>query len=283
MRKIAKIETGNFMCDGGAVFGVIPKVLWQKQYPSDDKNFVNLAMRCLLIDDGERVVLIDNGIGNKQSEKFYSHYHLNGEATIEKSLNEAGYNFEDITDMVLTHLHFDHCGYSVKRTTDNNLVPVFPNANYWVSQNQWNNYLNPNIREGAVYFKENMMPIWEAGQLKIIDQNTHLMPGVELRLYDGHTPGQIIPFIKGEQRTMVYMGDLIPLMASVPLAWVSAYDTDPLKSIEEKQAFLEEAADNGYFLFFEHDINTECCTVEKTEKGILPKADYQLEQVIPLL
>ncbi|TAJ14038.1 MBL fold metallo-hydrolase [Marinilabiliaceae bacterium JC017] len=278
--KLSIIDAGNFMCDGGAVFGVVPKKMWEKQYPCDEENFCNLAMRCLLIDTGDRRILIDTGVGNKQSEKFYSYYKLNGEATLAGSLTKAGYSPGDITDVVLTHLHFDHCGGCVEWDDTQQPKLVFPHADYWVSQDQWDNYLDPNVREGAVYFPENMMPIKEANRLKVVEASGEWLPGVELRLFNGHTPGQIVPVIHYKDKTIAYMGDLIPVAASMPLPWVSAYDVNPLASMKEKETFLEEAAQNGYILFFEHDLYNQCCTVTSTEKGIRCDETFPLSTIL---
>ena len=278
--KLFKIESGNFMADGGAIFGVIPKMMWSKFYPANDINYCNLSMRCLLIDTGDRRILIDTGVGDKQSDKFFSYHHLNGDDSLSESLTKVGYNFEDITDVVLTHLHFDHCGGCVNYDDQQQPYLAFPNATYWVGKTQWENYKMPNIREGAVYFKENMMPVFEAGRLKTIDANGEWLPGIEMRIFNGHTAGQLVPVIQTTQGKLAYMGDLIPVMASIPLAWVSAYDTDPLLSIEEKREFLKEAAENNYTLFFEHDLYNECCTVEKTEKGIRMKESFTLEALV---
>ena len=281
--QLHKIETGNLMTDGGATFGVIPKVMWQKQYPADEDNYCNLCMRCLLVDTGERVVLIDTGIGNKQSEKFYSYYRLNGDATLPGSLEEAGYSPGQITDVILTHLHFDHDGGHVIKDEEGNLQLLFPNAAHWTTKAQWENYLNPNIREGSVYFPEDMMPVKEAGKLNIIETEGEYIPGIEFRIFNGHTPGMIVPVIKYKDTKIVYGADLIPLLANVPLSWVSAYDLYPLTSIEEKESLLNEAYENGYILFFEHDLYNECCTLKKTEKGIRPDKIFKLHEINKIL
>ncbi|NPA36481.1 MAG: MBL fold metallo-hydrolase [Chlorobi bacterium] len=277
--KLYKIETENLMTDGGATFGVIPKVMWQKQYPADDDNYCNLTMRSLLVDTGDRRILIDTGIGNKQSEKFYSYYRLNGDATLLGSLNEAGYSPEEITDVILTHLHFDHDGGHVIRDSEGNLKLLFSNARHWTTKAQWSNYLNPNIREGAVYFPEDMMPVKEAGKLKIIEEEGEYIPGIEFRIFNGHTPGMIVPVITYKNTKVIYGADLIPLMANIPLPWVSAYDLYPLISIEEKKKLLNEAYENGYVLFFEHDLYNECCTLIKTDKGIKPGKPFDLSEI----
>jgi len=277
--QLYKIETGNFMADGGALFGVVPKVIWEKRYPCNDQNYCNLSMRCLLIKTEGRVILIDTGVGNKQSEQFFSYQHLNGDDSLHQSFANVEVGLHEVTDVVLTHLHFDHCGGAVEKDEKGVLKATFPNAKYWAAQSQWDNYLSSNVREGSVYFKENMMPIFESGNLELIDENTELCSGIELRIFNGHTKGQVIPFIKYKNTTIVYTGDLIPVMASLPTAWVSAYDTDPITSMEEKTAFLSEAADNNYTLFFEHDLYNECCTLLKTERGIKSKESFKLEEI----
>ncbi len=277
--KLHKIETGNFMTDGGATFGVIPKALWQKEYPADSRNYCNLAMRSLLVDTGTHVVLIDSGMGNKQSEKFYSYYFLNGDATLEGSLKAAGYSPEDVTDVILTHLHFDHDGGHVIKNENGQLKLLFPNAVHYVSKAQWENYLNPNIREGSVYFPEDMIPVKEAGKLKIIEHEGEHIPGIGFRIFNGHTPGMIVPVISFNGQKIVFTADLVPLIANIPLAWVSAYDLYPLTSIEEKKKLLNEAYENGYILFFEHDLYNECCTLKMTEKGIRPDKTFELSEL----
>lgn len=267
--ELFSIPTGNFKLDGGAMFGVVPKAIWNKVYPADDHNLIPLAMRCLLIVEGDRKILIDNGIGDKQDEKFFSHYYLHGNDSLRVSLAEAGFSVEDITDMFLTHLHFDHAGGSVKRKNlGEGYELMFPNATYWISEPQWEWATHANPREKASFLKENILPIQESGQLRLFHENFELIPGVEIRLFNGHTQGQALPFIHYKGRTVVFMGDLIPTAAHIPIPYVMSYDTQPLISLTEKEDFLKEAADKKYILFFEHDIFMECCTVEPTEKGI---------------
>ncbi|MBV2247744.1 MAG: MBL fold metallo-hydrolase [Lentimicrobium sp.] len=274
------IPTGNFKLDGGAMFGVVPKSLWSKNYPSDENNLINMAMRCLLIVDEDRKILINNGIGDKQSEKFFSHYHLNGDDSLLKSLAAAGYKPEDITDMFLTHLHFDHCGGSVKYTSDGNAFEtVFPNATYWISGQQWDWAMNANRRESASFLRENIKPIEESGRLKLFDHPGELFPGIEIRFYNGHTEGQAIPFISYKGKTLVFTSDLLPTHAHLPLPWVMSYDTRPLITLDEKETFLEEAVKNGYILYFEHDLYTECCTLKQTEKGIKVDKVFKLNEI----
>jgi glyoxylase-like metal-dependent hydrolase (beta-lactamase superfamily II) len=267
-----KIETGNFKLDGGAMFGVVPKTLWQKAYPADENNLCNLSMRCLLLEDDKRKILIDAGIGSKQDEKFFGHYFLNGDDSLDLSLKKVGTAFEEITDVILTHLHFDHCGGAVIYDKESDrLKPAFANASYWVSKDQWKWALSPNAREKASYLKENFFPLFENNQLKFIDQSSFLYPKIEIRLFYGHTAGMIIPLIHiAENKTLVYVADLFPTTSHIPIAWVCGYDTQPLVSMKEREDFLNEAFQKNYTFFFEHDIQTECCTLKQTEKGIRP-------------
>ncbi len=261
--KLYKIETGTFQVDGGAAFGVVPKRVWQKRYPSNDDNFVRLAMRCLLIETGDKLILIDSGTGDKQLE-YLKYYDFVGVISFETELNKLGFSCSHITDVVYTHLHFDHCGGSTRYNSDKTVVELtFPNATHWVGEAQWKNFLNPNIREGDSYFPENIQPIHEAGKLKMVSENQWLCPDVELRLFNGHTLGQLVSYIHSDEKTYVYVGDVIPLAACLPVAWISAYDTYPITAMEEKKALLDEAAEKKQILFFEHDAYTECCTVKE--------------------
>lgn len=265
--KLVKIETGNFMADGGALFGVIPKVMWQKKYPADEDNYCNLAMRCLLVDMGDRKVLIDTGAGAKQSDKFFSWHRLNSEANLLDSLTSAGYKPSDITDVILTHLHWDHCGGCVYYDERDKPMVRFENANHWVSETQWQNYVAPNSREGVVYFPDNMQPIYEAGLLKLVEKDGMIMDNIELRILNGHTQGNMLPIIHSPNGSLAFMGDVIPVLPSIGLPWVSAYDTKPLESIKEKQTFLKEAVEKEICLFFEHDCYNECATITYGSKG----------------
>jgi glyoxylase-like metal-dependent hydrolase (beta-lactamase superfamily II) len=278
--EIYKIETGNFMIDGGAMFGVVPKSLWEKQYPADEKNLCNFSMRSLLVVTEGRKILIDAGVGNKQDEKFFGYYYLNGSHSLKGSLKKTGNTPDDITDVVLTHLHFDHCGGAVEYNEDKELKPTFKNAKYWISGQQWEWAVNPNQREKASFLQENFIPLKKNGQLEIIDNDFELVPGIELRLYNGHTDGQIIPYIKYNNKTIVYVADLIPTSAHIPLSWICGFDTKPLVSIDEKREFLEQALANNYILFFEHDINVECCSLKMTEKGIRIGEIYKLKDFL---
>lgn len=277
--KIHVIETGNLMIDGGTMFGVVPKSLWNKVYPANEMNLCNLSMRCLLIINGDRKILIDAGIGNKQDDKFFGYYHLNNTQPLKDSLEKVGITVYAITDVILTHLHFDHCGGAVEYDKNNKLKTTFPNAKYWISKPQWELALNPNPREKPSILKENVFPINEAGQLNFIEEKVEFFQGIDLRLYNGHTDGQIIPFIKYRNNTIVYMADLIPTSANIPLTWICGYDTRPLVAFDEKKSFLDESFRNKYTLFFEHDINHECCNLQMTEKGIRMGKSYCLQDI----
>ena len=267
--KLFPIETGNLKLDGGAMFGVVPKVLWNKVYPCDENNLCNWSMRCLLVVDGERKILIDNGIGGKQDEKWLKHYYLNGDATLEKSLADAGFTFDDITDVILTHMHFDHCGGSVKWNEDNSGFELaFPNATYWTSKQQYEWATKPNRREKASFLKENIYPIEESGRLNLIEDDGEYIPNITFKLYSGHTDGQVIPHIKVNGKTIVFMADLMPSTAHIPMPWVMAYDTRPLLTLNDRERFYSEAVESNYVLFFEHDIYNEACTLVNTEKGV---------------
>ncbi len=267
--KIYSINTGTFKLDGGAMFGVVPKTMWQKTYPADENNLCTWALRCLLVETENRRVLIDCGIGNKQSEKFLSHYNIVGNEGFEKSLTHTGYSPDDITDVILTHLHFDHCGGAVKYNEEKTgFIPTFKNATYWLGKQHWELANNPNSREKTSFLKENFTPLFDAGKVKFIEKDSELFENVSVKIFNGHTLGQVIPFINFDGKTLVYMADLIPSSVHIPLAWILSYDTSPLISLSEKEIFLNEAVDNNYILFFEHDVYNECCTVKKTEKGI---------------
>ena len=261
--KLHKIEAGSFHVDGGAIFGVVPKRVWQKRYPCDEENFCQLHMRCLLIDTGDKLILIDTGTGDKQLD-YLKYYDFKGVVNFEFELNQLGYHCSDITDVILTHLHFDHCGGCTKFNDDHTAVEMtFPNAVHWVGEAQWKNFLDPNIREGDSYFKENMLQVFESGKLKLVSVNQPVCPEVELRLFNGHTLGQLAVYIQSGGRTYVYVGDVIPIAATVPVSWISAYDTYPITAMSEKKILLDEAAENQQILFFEHDAYTECCTVKE--------------------
>ena len=278
--KIHTIDTGLFKLDGGAMFGVVPKSLWNKENPADENNMCNWAMRCMLIEDGDKLILIDNGLGDKQDEKFFGHYYLHGDDSLIKSIRKLGFEPEDITDNVLTHLHFDHCGGGVKWNKDRTgFENVFPNATYHVGRKHWDLAMKPNPREKASFLKENLLPMQESGQLKFVEEEGELFPGFKVWFVNGHTDNMIIPHISYGDKTIVYMADLLPSHSYVPMPWVMAYDTRPLQTMQEKEIFLKEAAEKEYILFFEHDPTVECCTVHKTEKGIRVRDIFTLSEV----
>lgn len=279
--KLYPIETGNLKLDGGAMFGVVPKVMWQKAYPCDENNLCNWSMRCLLVVDGDRKILIDNGIGEKQDAQWLKHYHLNGDANLTDSLKKAGYTPEDITDVILTHMHFDHCGGSVKWNDDHSgYTLAFPHATYWTSRKQFEWATNPNRREKASFLKENILPIQESGRLKLIEAEGSYLPNITFKLYDGHTDGQLIPHIHVDGKTLVFMADLLPATAHIPMPWIMAYDTRPLQTLKDKERFFSEALEHDYVLFFEHDIVHEACTLEDTPKGVRMKQAGKLSDFI---
>jgi glyoxylase-like metal-dependent hydrolase (beta-lactamase superfamily II) len=277
--KLYAINTGFFKLDGGAMFGVVPKSIWNKLNPADDRNLCSWALRCLLIEDGKRLILVDNGNGNKQDEKFFSHYYLHGEDTLDKSLSKYGFHRDDITDVILTHLHFDHCGGSIIREADK-LVPAFKNAVYWSNESHWTWATKPNEREKASFLKENILPIQESGQLKFLpvpaSQETIKEPlssvafsdRILIRFVNGHTNAMMLPQIRYKNKTVVFMADLLPSLAHLPIPYVMAYDMFPLTTLHEKKSFLTEAVNGDYILFFEHDPVNECCSLQHTEKGI---------------
>ncbi len=273
------IEAGNFKLDGGSMFGVVPKTLWNKVYPADKNNMCNLTTRCLLIQEKERLILIDAGLGNKQSEKFYSYYYLNGNDSLEKSLSAHGFTTNDITDLILTHLHFDHCGGAVESDKAGNYKLTFQNACYWVSKKHWDWSKNTNQREKASFLSENIDPIEQSGKLNFVNNASDFSDAIHLKTYNGHTEGLLIPFVKYLDHTLVYVSDLFPTTANIPASWVCGFDTQPLLSMQEHAAFLEEAAENKYVLFFEHDIFHECCTVKKTDRGIQVDKTFPLAEI----
>jgi Zn-dependent hydrolases, including glyoxylases len=277
--KIAKIEAGFFQCDGGAIFGVVPKRVWQKRYPCDDDNFCKLAMRLLLIDTGKKRILIDSGTGDKQLQ-YLKYYGFQGVIDFDTELEKLGYRCSDITDVVMTHLHFDHCGGNTRFNNDKTGYELtFSNADVWVGKDQWENFLNPNVREGDSYFKENMMPVAEAGKLKLVESDTRICDEVLVKIMNGHTAGQLVPYICTPNETFVYVGDVIPMAANLPLAWVSAFDTFPITSMQDKEQLLAEAATRNQILFFEHDAYTECCRIELVNNKYRIKESFSLSSV----
>lgn len=279
--KLHVINTGFFKLDGGAMFGVVPKSLWQRTNPADENNLCSWAMRCLLIEDGNSLILIDNGIGNKQSDKFLSYYYLHGDASLSKSLRQAGFNEDDITDMFLTHLHFDHCGGGVKYSAQEKPELTFRNARYWSNKDHWKWATEPNAREKASFLKENILPMEASGHLNYVPPDgSSPFRQFDIITADGHTDKQMLPKIKYKDKTIVFMADLLPSTGHIPLPYVMGYDTRPLLTLEEKEAFLKEAADNNYILFLEHDPVNECCTVKHTEKGVRLDETFALKDIL---
>ena len=273
------INTGYFKLDGGAMFGVVPKSMWNKLNPADDNNMCSWALRCLLIEDGNKLILVDNGMGDKQDAKFFGHYYLHGEDSLDKSLAAHGFSKDDITDVFLTHLHFDHCGGSIKRDGDK-LVPAFKNATYWSNERHWKWATQPNEREKASFLKENIQPIADSGQLKFIEHSNDEFTGnILIRQAFGHTDAMMLPQIKYKNKTLLFMADLLPSSAHIPLPYVMAYDMFPLTTLNEKKSFLTEAQQNDYIIFFEHDPKIECCTLHLTEKGIRLKESFRLSEI----
>lgn len=280
--KIHTINTGLFKLDGGAMFGVVPKSLWNKANPADEHNMCTWAMRCLFIEHGNHRILIDTGIGDKQDEKFFSRYFLHGEDTLLGSLAALGFGPEDITDVFLTHLHFDHCGGAVRKESDGTLVPVFPKALYWSNQAHWASAISPNDREKASFLKENMLPLNQHGLLRFVDvtEGAEWLDDIRIRYVSGHTDSMMLPQIRYNGRTILYCADLLPSMHHISMPWVMAYDMRPLETMQEKKRLLREAVANDWVLFFEHDPVNECCTLEETDKGIRVKEVFSLQEFL---
>jgi glyoxylase-like metal-dependent hydrolase (beta-lactamase superfamily II) len=277
--KLYSVNTGYFKLDGGAMFGVVPKTIWNKINPADEKNLCSWALRCLLIEDGNRLILVDNGNGDKQDAKFFSHYYLHGDDTLNKSLAKYGFHRDDITDVFLTHLHFDHCGGSIMRKGDK-LMPAFANATYWSNARHWEWAIHPNEREKASFLEENILPIEASGRLKfILPGSSFFNENISIRFVSGHTESMMLPQINYKGKTVVFMADLIPSHGHIPIPYVMAYDMFPLTSLNEKKMFLKEAMENDYIIFFEHDPQYECCNLHQTEKGIRQKEFFKLEEI----
>jgi glyoxylase-like metal-dependent hydrolase (beta-lactamase superfamily II) len=288
--KLYTINAGYFKLDGGAMYGVVPKSMWNKLNPSDENNLCNWALRCLLIEEGNRLILIDNGVGNKQDAKFFGHYHLSGTTAIDEALAIHGFHSSDITDVFLTHLHFDHCGGSINRI-GNKLLPAFSNAIYWSNQDHWNWATQPNDREKASFLKENILPIQESGQLQFIQTpvndlattgklgTTAFINNIDIRFVNGHTSQMMLPQLNYNGKTIVYAADLLPSVSHIPLPYIMAYDMFPYTTLQEKKSFLQEAAAEKYVLFFEHDAFNECCDLQLTEKGVRAGNCFSLNQI----
>ncbi len=288
--QLFSINTGYFKLDGGAMFGVVPKSIWNKLNPADENNLCNWALRSLLIKTDDRLILIDTGMGNKQDDKFFGHYHLNGNDSLESSLAQHGFSKENITDVFHTHLHFDHCGGTIIRENEQ-LIAAFPNAKFWSNAKHWDWAVNPNEREKASFLKENILPIEATGKLLFVptpaadfDSNNLLgsidfIKDIAIRFVNGHTNSMMLPQINYKGTTIVYMADLLPSIAHIPLPYIMGYDMFPYTTLQEKKSFLKEAAENNYVLFFEHDSINECCTVHETEKGIRVKETFNLNSL----
>lgn len=277
--KLYTIEAGLFKLDGGAMFGVVPKSIWQRTNPADENNLCTWATRLLLIESGKRLMLIDTGLGNKQDAKFFDHYHVHGD-NIDDSLARHGFSKNDITDVLLTHLHFDHVGGAVERK-GNHLVPAFENATFWSNQKHWEWATHPNDREKASFLKENILPLQESEKLKFIEEGTQVMfaDGIAIRYANGHTKAMMLPQITYKGKTILYMADLLPSVGHIPLPYVMSYDMFPLETLKEKKAYLEEALNKQYILFLEHDPIHECCTLKQTEKGIRLDKTFRLQDI----
>jgi glyoxylase-like metal-dependent hydrolase (beta-lactamase superfamily II) len=284
--KLYPIETGNFKLDGGAMFGVVPKTIWNKTNPADDNNLIDIAARCLLIENGNRLILIDTGMGNKQSDKFFGYYSLWGSHSLDKSLAKYGFHRDDITDVFMTHLHFDHCGGSIQWNKDRTgYEPAFKNAVFWSNENHWQWATEPNVREKASFLKENIIPVQESGQLRFIQrpEEDYLVKselGFGILFVDGHTEKQMIPHLQYQDKTIVFCADLLATAGHIPIPYVMGYDTRPLLTMPEKTKFMNAAAENNYYLFLQHDAHNEVITVEKTERGVRLKEVFSADEIL---
>ncbi len=273
------VSAEDWKMDGGAGFGLVPKIIWSKQYPVDELNYILMSDRLLLIEDENRKILIDTGMGNKRGEKYYKYKFIQPGNSLESSLENLGVSPNEITDVLLTHLHDDHVG-GATYLEDNQIKLTFPNATHWISKQQWDWAINPNKREAGTYFKDNFVPIHEAGKVKFIEENGFYIPNIEFRLYDGHTVGNIVPIIHYGDKRIAYMGDFIPFVASIPLPYIQANDIQPLISLKEKEEFLNEAADTGMYFFFEHDYYNEVCNVKHTLKRVSHNESFKLKDIL---
>ncbi len=278
--KLFSINAGYFKLDGGAMFGVVPKSIWNKLNPADENNMCTWALRCMLIDTGDRRILVDTGMGNKQDAKFFSYYFMHGNDTLDSTLAKVGYKSDDITDVFHTHLHFDHCGGSIDRVGDQ-LIPAFKNATFWCNERHWKWATEPNEREKASFLKDNILPLQASGKLKFVEvkENVSFAEGITIKFAYGHTDAMMLPCIQYKGRTVVFMADLLASAAHMPLPYVMGYDMFPLTTLHEKKALLNEALEHDYILFFEHDPKIECCTLQMTERGIRVKETFKLEEI----
>ncbi len=275
------LETPEFKIDGGAFFGVVPKTMWSKKYPADENNMCKVACRSLLIKDADKLILVDNGIGEKQNSKNQDLYLVDFAGDLVSNIENLGYTTDDITDLILTHLHFDHCGGTTKIDKNTNKhVPVFKNATHYISKKQWDNALAPNYREKSSYNKEKFEFLKDTNKLKLIEQNTNITPNIELRIFNGHTPGLMLPVVNFKNKTLFFTGDLIPAKASIPLAWVSAYDLLPAISMQEKEEILAEAEKNNWIFVFQHDLYNECCDLCLTNRGVRGNKTFKFSEII---
>ncbi len=283
--KLYPIETGNFKLDGGAMFGVVPKTIWQRTNPADSNNLIDIAARSLLIEDGNRLILIDTGMGDKQSDKFFGYYYRWGDFSIDKSLAKHGFHKDDITDVFMTHLHFDHCGGSIQWNKDRTgYEPVFKNATFWTDKSHWQWAIEPNLREKASFLKENLLPMQESGQLKFVSRNQKTFLdnselGFAILFVDGHTEKQMIPHIGYKGKTLVFTADLVPTVGHIPVPYFTGYDTRPLLTLKEKDLFMNTAVEKDLYLFFEHDAHNEICTLQATDKGVRLKETFRFDEL----
>lgn len=276
--KLYPVIAENFKMDGGACFGVVPKAIWERYVKADENNMIPLTSRCLLADTGSRVILVDVGMGDKQSDKFFSFYHVFGDESLEKSLKKYGYTPDQVTDVILTHLHFDHVGGAVKWAKDGKTPElVFPKATHYCTKEHWDAAMDPNPREAASYFEENLLPLYDSGQLEFVHEEGPFCEGVYLEIKSGHTAGQIVPIFDYHGRKVAFMADFISAVGNIPLAYVPSFDIDPVRSMEEKQEFLSRAVREDYVLVFEHDYDNECCNLKETPKGVRARDIFTLE------
>lgn len=278
--KLKSFNIANFKVDGGAMFGVVPRILWSKHYPADENNLIILALRSLVIETNDRVVLIDNGIGDKQNEKFFSRLNIFGGVGLINGLANLGYQPKDITDVIITHLHFDHCGGGVIHNPEGSPALVFPNAKYHISKSQWDWAINPNDREADSFLPENILPMLDLGGLNLIEEEGELLQGITIRIFNGHTRGQIIPLIRYKGKTIVFVADLFPSTAHIPIPWNMAYDVEPLVTMKEKEEFLKEALEGDYIFLYQHDYYNECSRIKQTSRGIRATEGFTFETLL---